>query len=639
MAKPYYKRNKRNRLLSVLLLLVLTFFALGENPAQASAARAEPAARAVEAAAPSVWAASGGSAAAAASTEAAKDGSEQLSKLLPLIGGALASASQGNWTDAAERVGETEKLWRQLKAEQSVESADVDSAVAHAVKAAAAADDNPDAAKLALSELVKALNSYVKAEQGSTAAADEEGTSGKEAAEALLPDAERMLVAIQAGGFEQASAVYQRISAAWPAIEAAIRVDNFGAYGKLETAMSMIRIALQAEPPRAEQAERETHALISLLGDYRDGKLVLESEPGAKLTISDMLAILDKASKDIASGHYAEADGQMQTFITKWPLVEGQVSIRSADAYNRVELQMTEVSRYLLAKPPAPQQAEEAIGMIREVLQPLAQETSYTAWDAGAILLREGLEALLVIAALLAYLKRTGNADKTRWIWSGAGAGLLLSIGIAVLLTNVIAQAAAGSAREAMEGVTGLVSVILMLGVGSWLHSKSNLRSWSSYIDDKLGSALAKGSLWSLFLVSGLAVLREGAETTIFYAGMAPSIAPGQLALGISATLALLVLIGYAMIRFSAKLPIRPFFLLASALIYYLAIRFVGESLHSLQVAGWIPSHLSGSLPTIGPLGVYPTWETTLPQLLVLLVVLLRFVWVRFGLRATAGPS
>jgi high-affinity iron transporter len=402
--------------------------------------------------------------------------------------------------------------------------------------------------------------------------------------------------------------------------------------------MSMIRIALQAEPPRAEQAEQESQALIRLLGDYRDGKLLEEPVTSEKLTIADMLAILDKASKDIASGHYAEADGQMKAFITSWPLVEGQVSIRSAEAYSKIELQMTEVSRYLLANPPAPQQAEDAISVIRTLLQPLTLDTTYTAWDAGAILLREGLEALLVIAALLAYLKRTGNADKTGWIWSGAAAGLLLSIGVAILLTSLIAQAAAGSAREAMEGVTGLVSVFLMLGVGSWLHSKSNLRSWSSYIDGQMGNALAKGSLWSLFLVSGLAILREGAETTIFYAGMASSIAPGQLALGITVTSALLVLIGYAMIRFSAKLPIRPFFLLASALIYYLAIRFVGESLHSLQVAGWLPSHLSDTLPTLSLLGVYPTWETTLPQLLVLLVVLLRFVWVRLA-RQQATPS
>ncbi|WP_336776292.1 FTR1 family iron permease [Paenibacillus sp. MMO-58] len=546
--------------------------------------------------------------------------SEQLGKLLPLVGGALAAAGEGDWQDAKEHIRQASESWEQLKTGSKADSADVSSAIAHATEALEQAADKPDEAKTALSSLAKAINTFVKSEK----AAEMPALSGKDAAASLLPLAEKLLSSIEAGQWEQANAAYKQINDGWPPIEQSIRSENFNVYGKLETSMSMIRIALQAEPPRAEDAKTYTTNLITLINDYKDGKIAAVSTDSEGLTIADLIAILNQASKDIAANHFAEANGQMQSFISSWPAVEGQVSIRSASAYQNIEIKMTDVSKYLLASTPSPDKAEAVIEEIRSQLEPMTAEAKYTAWDAGMILLREGLEAILVLAALLAYLKRTDNQSKNVWVWSGVWTGLLLSIALAVLLTTVIAEATAGSAREAMEGITGLVSVLLMLSVGNWLHKKSNLQAWNKFIDDRMGNALAKGSLWSLFIVSGLAILREGAETTIFYIGMAGSIDPIQMILGIGVTFLLLLIIGFAIIRFSAKLPIRPFFLTASALIYYLVVRFLGESIHSLQVASWLPAHSSESLATIGFLGVYPTWETTIPQLFVLAVILTR---------------
>ncbi|WP_435169491.1 FTR1 family iron permease [Paenibacillus glycanilyticus] len=546
--------------------------------------------------------------------------SEQLGKLLPLVGGALAAAGEGDWQDAKDHIRQANESWEQLKTGAKADSADVSSAIAHATEALDQAANKPDEAKAALSALAKAINTFVKSEK----AAEVPALSGKDAAASLLPLAEKLLGSIEAGQWEQANAAYKQINDGWPPIEQSIRSENFTVYGKLETSMSMIRIALQAEPPRAEDAKTYTTNLITLINDYKDGKIAAASTDSEGLTIADLIAILNQASNDIAANHYAEANGQMQSFISSWPAVEGQVSIRSAAVYQNIEIKMTDVSKYLLAANPVPDKAEAVIQEIRGQLEPMTSEAKYTAWDAGMILLREGLEAILVLAALLAYLKRTDNQSKNVWVWSGVWTGLLLSIALAVLLTTVIAEATAGSAREAMEGITGLVSVLLMLSVGNWLHKKSNLQAWNKFIDDRMGNALAKGSLWSLFIVSGLAILREGAETTIFYIGMAGSIDPVQMILGIGVTLLLLLIIGFAIIRFSAKLPIRPFFLTASALIYYLVVRFLGESIHSLQVASWLPAHSSGSLATIGSLGVYPTWETTIPQLFVLAVILTR---------------
>lgn len=163
----------------------------------------------------------------------------------------------------------------------------------------------------------------------------------------------------------------------------------------------------------------------------------------------------------------------------------------------------------------------------------------------------------------------------------------------------------------------------MMLTVGRWLHGKSNTAAWNKYVDRQMQGALAKGNLWYLFFIAALAILREGAETTIFYAGMAPAIATSQLLLGIGGALAVLIVLGYAIIALSAKLPIAAFFRTATALIYYLVFRFLGESIHALQVAGKIPAHAESSLPSIGWLGLYPTWETFVPQMLILAFILL----------------
>ncbi|OBZ08772.1 iron permease [Bacillus sp. FJAT-26390] len=546
------------------------------------------------------------------------DQAAELDRLLPLVGSALVEVGQGKWEEAAAHVEEAAAKWKQLEPAASKEAAAVDSALAGAAKALSGSADDSDAAKASLSSLAKAFNKYVKSLQPETPQ-----LTGQEAAVNMLPLTEQLLASVQAGDWEKAKADYLQLNASWPKVEPAVRADNSSVYGGMETKMSMLRIAVQAEPPRAEQAKTEAAALIQLINDYRDGK-VAAAPKDSGLTITDQVEILNQALRDVQQGHFPEASGQMEAFIMQWPAVEGTVRLRSATLYNSIEISMAEVGGYLLSDPPAAGKAEELIGKMLGQLEPMMQETRYTAWDAGMILLREGLEAILVLAALLAYLQRTGNHDKRKWVWSGVWVGLLLSGIMAFVLTYAIAQIAAGSMREAIEGIAGLLSVVLMLTVGNWLHKKSNMNNWNQYIDKQMGSALARGSLWSLFAVSGLAIFREGAETTIFYVGMAPSIDSLQLALGFGVTFVLLLALGFAIIKFSSKLPIRPFFLVASALIYYLVIRFLGESIHSLQVSGWVSSHTAAGLPTIGALGVYPTWETTLPQLAVLAYIIVK---------------
>lgn len=242
------------------------------------------------------------------------------------------------------------------------------------------------------------------------------------------------------------------------------------------------------------------------------------------------------------------------------------------------------------------------------------------------ILLREGMEALLVLAALLAMLRKSQAPRGAAWVWSGAASGLLISCLLAVLLVFAVSQASAGGAREKLEGFVGLASVALMVTVGAWLHRRSSLQSWNAFIKGRVGGAVATGSMWSLFTLACLAVLREGAESVVFYIGIAGSIPIDRLLAGIGGALAILIITGFLIIRFSVRLPLRWLFLAATLLIYYLAFKIAGDSIHSLQVAGVLSSHEQAGFPSVPALGVFRTWETFLPQAAVLVLVLVEML-------------
>lgn len=546
---------------------------------------------------------------------AAEGADSPIDQLLPLVGGALVEAGQQNWEMASKELEQFRQLWNGVKSASELTNA-IDSELAAAGDAVQQKDQKQ--AKDSLSVLAKKVNEYVDSTQEQQAK-----PSGKDVAEMLLGMVKKTHDSLKQGAIEQAKKDYRTIVNDWKKIENPIRNDNFTVYSQLETKMTLIRVALQAEPPKAEQADSELTQLTSVLKDYTAGKLdgASDSTSGSH-RLTDAIALLQQADQAVTAGDTDLASQHIQAFITMWPSVEGEVSISSATVYTDTENQMSEAQGYLLSSPPNLEKAQEVIGKMQLALEPIASTSSYTAWDAAVILLREGLEAILVLAALLAYVKRTDNKTARNYIWAGSGAGLLLSGVLAIVLTYAISQAASGSARELIEGITGLVAVVMMLTIGNWLHSKSNMASWNAYISKQVDGALARGSLWSLFTVAGLAILREGAETAIFYIGMAPSIEPLQLAIGIGGALLALVVLGFAIIHFSAKLPIRPFFMAATVLIYYLVIRFLGESIHALQVAGKLSAHSQAGLPSIGWLGAYPTWETFVPQLGALLLIM-----------------
>jgi high-affinity iron transporter len=331
---------------------------------------------------------------------------------------------------------------------------------------------------------------------------------------------------------------------------------------------------------------------------------------------------LDQGIAALDSGDVARANQEIDDFRRDWTDVEGLVKAKSSQVYTDTENNMAKASTLLTIQPPDAAQARAIMLRMKADLAPIAAEsTRYGIFDAAIILFREGLEALLVVGATLAFLQRSGNGDKARWIWAGSGAGVVASLIIALVINIVFAQASMGQNREVLEGVTGLVAAAMLIYVSFWMHSKANLSAWHRYVGLKTMTALARKSLVSLGLISFLAVFREGSETALFYLGIAPSISFGDLVTGLAAGAIGLAAIGVVMFVFGVNLPIRPFFLTASALVYYLAFKFVGTGIHALQVGGVLRATSADYLPSNDFVGLYPTWETTAVQIALLVLV------------------
>lgn len=237
------------------------------------------------------------------------------------------------------------------------------------------------------------------------------------------------------------------------------------------------------------------------------------------------------------------------------------------------------------------------------------------------IILREGVEAILIITAIIAYLVKTGNSDKLKVIYNGCISAIVLSVITAVLVKWVFKTSAAS--QEMLEGVTMLLAAAVLFSVSYWLISKAEAQKWGAYLKVKVGGSISSSSLKALWFVAFLAVYREGAETVLFYqalvADSAGSKGMSAIAAGFGIGSVLLVGIYLAMRHGALKLPLRPFFLFTGALMYYMSFVFVGKGVMELIEGKLFSPSLISWMPTLSFIGVYPYMQTLLPQLAIVL--------------------
>ncbi|MEK4534033.1 FTR1 family protein [Peribacillus sp. FSL K6-1552] len=545
---------------------------------------------------------------------------ENHDQLFVYIGDSLMKTKSGDLDAVSDNIAQFEKEWKMIKTDSEV-AKKVDKQLL-AVKSAVKNQADADEIKKQLSALSSTLITYDTEEN------PVDKTDYKDRLQALIPLIDELDATIAEGDFVQAKSQYANLLNQWTDAEVVVREESVASYGKIETAMAFVRIAITQDPPDSEKALTNLTELKGLMEDFLAGK-VEEEDQKVTYSLGDVTQLLQGSVADIEKNDIDSAIDQLNEILTIWPNVEGEVSTRDSKLYSDMETKVPTAISLLQSKKIKAEEAKDIVSDLNTRLLPLIDDTSYTTWDAALILLREGLEALLIVATLLSFLKKIGQADKQKWIWTGVGAGLAASTIFAVIINIVFSQITAASSREYIEGITGIVAVLMMLTIGLWLHSKSNIHAWNRYIGKRMDQAIATGSIVSFALISFLSIFREGAETIIFYAGMAPYMELKQLLSGIAIAFLILVVIGFIMLRYSVKLPITLFFKGATILIYVLAFKILGVSIHSLQVSQVLKTHTITSFPFVEWIGLYPTVETILPQAVLILLILLATYWVK----------
>lgn len=240
------------------------------------------------------------------------------------------------------------------------------------------------------------------------------------------------------------------------------------------------------------------------------------------------------------------------------------------------------------------------------------------------ILLREGIEALLVVVAMIAFLRKAERPDVLRYVHAG-WIGALAAGGVTWAIATYVV-AISGANREVTEGVSSLFAAVVLLSVGIWMHQKSVAGQWQAYLRERMSQALTRRSAFFMFGLAFVAVYREVFETILFYAALWGQGNDSALLAGLASGALCLVAITVLLLRFSAKLPIGQFFAASSWLVAVLAVVLTGKGIAALQEAGWIaPTTLTR--PRLELLGVYPSTVGLAAQAAVLAIVLGFFYW------------
>ncbi|PIB84467.1 iron permease [Bifidobacterium sp. N4G05] len=371
---------------------------------------------------------------------------------------------------------------------------------------------------------------------------------------------------------------------------------------------------------------------------------------------SEMTAILDKAYKAATSGNGDEGSALVNNayyqYYEKLGFEKNVMNAISGDRVSQVEYQF-KMTRKTMRDGGSDKEIKQLVDDLKSWLvkdaaildggasgnvNGFTKLVTSSAGQAFLILIREGLEALLVVAAVIAYLVKSGNKRFAKWIYLGVVAGLAGSGLVAVLFTFLFGGS--GPIQEISEGVCALIATLMLLWTSNWMLNKSSVEAWNNYIRNKTeaavagaqnkvesGQGLGLGMIASLAMLSFLAVFREGAETVIFYESIysMSQDAHGMWVGGLAAAAVLIVI--FLILRFtSVKIPIGPFFLVTSILMAALVVIFAGGGIHALIEGDLIEGTYLSTVPTNDWIGLYPYVETITAQVIAAIAVVVLFV-------------
>lgn len=369
----------------------------------------------------------------------------------------------------------------------------------------------------------------------------------------------------------------------------------------------------------AGQSEAQAHYVKWLRGNPE--QLFSANKNPITVTRTQLLA----AQAAHAKGNYSQAsDLAISAYLDGFELVENNLNAYDETLRKNIEVQLMNLRQTFKNEKDTAVVAEKVSAALTQLAKAdsMLNETKLT--DGALlsasliILLREGLEALLVIIALMTVLIKTKRQDALKYVHVGWVTAL-----IAGGLTWAAAQTLieiSGASREVMEGAGALFAAVILLYVGVWMHSKTSAQQWQKYIKDNIDKRLESGTLWGLAGLSFIAVYREVFETVLFYQSLLTQSSPAQyssIASGFAIAVAILAIITWVLIKYSIKLPVAKFFAITTYLLFALSFVLMGKAVIALQEADIIGI---ASLPMsfeIAWLGIKSTWQGIVAQVCV----------------------
>lgn len=428
-------------------------------------------------------------------------------------------------------------------------------------------------------------------------------------------------------------------------------------------------IALTAQPDHLNDVSYQVTSLLQDIEDTlpglpttRDDQPVSTPQPTAASTptASEAPASADWAS--VASGinqsistaiaSYKSGNAQdailsvQDTYFDRFEAtgMENKIGSRDAAFKTTLENHFTRLVSLMKAGQPVSMLETEASALQTDLQNAvtLLGEGEETQWSlllySLMIIVREGLEALLIVAAIVAYMVKNNHQDKMPLIRQSVLVALAASVVTAILFQLLFTNS--GASRELLEGFTMMIAVVMLFSMSYWLLSKVEARHWKAWLEGKLSHSLTRGSMVGLWLTCFLAVYREGAETVLFYFalfGDAKDLA-GQLSIGAGFVIGCVVLlVAWLVMRYSVvRLPLKPFFMFTGSFMYLMAFVFAGKGVLELVEGKLFQPTLITGIPEISWLGIYPYVETLVPQVLLLLAALVA-LWVMRRRRHVTG--
>lgn len=240
--------------------------------------------------------------------------------------------------------------------------------------------------------------------------------------------------------------------------------------------------------------------------------------------------------------------------------------------------------------------------------------------EAAAILLREGLEALLVIAALGAYIAKAGGQDRLKALYFGTGLAVVASLAMAWVFEHFNN----GEHNDVFEGLVIWAAAAVMLYVSGWLFVRSDPRAWQAYLQAQADHALSQHTGLAIAALAFLSVFREGAETVLFIHALAKTSGGWSSALigGLIFAAVALVVLFFVINNVAKRLPLRPVFIVTSAFLFFMAIKFIGEGMQEFQEQQFVSFTPAPGASWLLEIGFNPTWEAIIAQLFVIAIAI-----------------